>query len=145
MYSCTISQQNETDLINNFLMSLFNEEIPPSKIVDKYMSYEKNSKSYLAVISHIEEIRQGRDLDRGWLMPNHRIATLVSYNIGSYKDYSEHDKIKPKLTEKDKNHVYVLFDSSNEEILQYFLLENGKIKSFTLFGKGSEYWFFGYE
>ena len=67
------------------------------------------------------------------------------YNIISYSKYSENDILKLNWSHLDKSNVYVLVDSNGEEILQYFLLENGKIKSFSLFGKGKEYWFFGYD
>lgn len=143
--ACSIGQEKEMELIGSFLTSLFDEEITPSKIVDNYMPYSKNSHSYSAVISHIEEIRNGRDLDRGWLMPNYKIERLSNFNIGRYLEYAELDVIKPILSELDKKQTFVLLDSERKEILQYFLFENGKIKSFTLFGKGNEFWFFGYD
>ncbi len=143
--ACTSGQENEIEVIKGFLTTLFNENIPPSTIIDDHMIYSKNSNSYSALISHINEIRNGSNLERGWLMPNHKIKNLSNYNIFRYTQFIELDKLKLKLSESEMKRTYVLLNDESDEILQYFLLEEGKIKSFTLFGKGKEYWFFGYE
>lgn len=154
--NCSFSQTTEKPekLVKQFIKDLFNDSISPKTVVNTYLEIENDTNNSLSIserkemaIGIVEQTRNGKNKDLGWLIPNYEIKNIKHPKIYPYNKYKHLRTFDISGMESIENRVYVLLDSKKEKILQYFLLnEKGdKIMSFSLFGKGDDaFWFFGF-
>ena len=102
---------------------------------------------YDTAVGHIKQTRKDINKNNGWLIPNYKVANLKHRYIASYKSYQYLDKDKFFNTVDDdfKNEIYVLLNADKSEILQYFQIKDKRIRSFSLFVKPGQAYFFCYE
>lgn len=76
-----------------------------------------------------------------------KLCYLKHRYVASYKPYQylDKDKFFSAVDESFKNEIYVLLNDDKSEILQYFQIKNRKIRSFSLFVKPGQAYFFCYE
>lgn len=125
LISCNIQSQ-EKKLIFDFLTSCKNENIEITSIKEKYICENKNDAAKKAAldkfiedgISFVRKKMQSRDLSK--------LKILQVAN--------EAQEVKKVFINEDFSKVFVLKDG--EKILEYFLIENGKINAFTTMNKG---------
>ena len=128
----------EEILIQKYLVELKDEEgftISLQERIDKRLLYIK------AIRNQMSEEQPGSS----WLMPK-KVNANPENIMGKYSNYSNLDEFRFS-DRKDKaiiEKMYVLSNKDKTEILQYFLVEEGKIKYFTLFVKSGEASFFGF-
>ncbi len=151
-----MTAQNDKDkniqLIKNFLSVFFDESVAPETVVREYLIYgtylkDKMSKTgFEGAQLHILKARLEKDKNQGWLVPNHKVADLTEYHVYPFEDFEHLNTLKINGFGDDKpSGVYVLLNPEEDEILQYFLVREGKISSFSLLVKGGdEAFFFGY-
>lgn len=145
-----ISCKSQETIISKFSRDLFDSQVNPEKLVENYIAFDTlNSDSNYtqrksAVIEHIKAIRQGRNIDQGWIMPKGDWDP-DKIKIKPYKQVSHLGSLKLNAIENNENRVFVITDPDQKKILQYFLLdEKNKIHSFSLLVKGDQAWFFIY-
>lgn len=147
---CSFAQNKEKniELVKNFSEAIFDKNVEPETIVEKYMFANHNSKNLdsmrLKVSKHIEIARSKLGQEGGWLMPGNSVANEKTKHIESFLDVEKLNKLQLNLPEDKKKNVYVLLNSNKDEILQYFYVENSKISSFSMFVKTNKAWFFRY-
>lgn len=150
--SYSFSQSNhrvERILIKNFSEALFDNSVSPEKVVQDYMIFDIDEKKELQIAvskaaAHITVIREKVNQDGGWLLPDYKVAKEKEYKIEWFLDFEEISILKLNITAEKKKNVYVLLNSEKNKILQYFYLENNKIRSFSLFVKMNDAWFLSY-
>ena len=139
-------------LIKNFLSVLFDDSIPPKEVVEKYLVYgttledEMKKTGFEIAKGHIELARLEKEKNQSWLVPNHRVASLTEYHVFPFAEYEHLNTLNLNGFDEEKlKKVYVLLNPAKDEILEYFLTEDGKIASFSLLVKGGDQaFFFGY-
>lgn len=131
-------------LVKDFVIDLFDIEIKPKLIVDKYLEIKPDSLNSLSLVerkkgaeSVILEIRKRTSNEKNWLIPNYDIEHIKKPIVYPYQPNKGISTVKIKGIDKIENRVYVLLNSKKNEILQYFLLneDKNKITSFSLFVK----------
>jgi hypothetical protein len=141
-------------MTKQFILDLFDDNIPVNSIVETYLQIEPDSKSKLSLSERkngamgiIEKTRKGNGVKGSWLIPNIEIKYMKNLKIYPYKKFESLNKFKISGIETLKENIYVLLSSNKEEILQYFLLNknHNKILSFSLLVKAeNQAWFFTY-
>lgn len=137
-------------MVENFIIDLFNNDIPALQVVNKYIEIEPDSINTFSLLKRkqmavgiIEETRKGTFSP--WFYPDYSIRNIENPKVFPYKIYENKSDLTINAIDKVKENVYVLMDSKEKKILQYFLLSETKIISFTLFIKeGNNASFFSY-
>ncbi|MEM9884391.1 MAG: hypothetical protein AAF849_00750 [Bacteroidota bacterium] len=157
LLSCTSGgAQKEENLIKQFVKDLFDISLPEETLIQKYLVELKDKESFTISLQeridkrllYIKAIRNQMlegEPSPSWLMPKKANANLENI-VAKYSDYSYLNKFQFH-EEKEKaivENMYVLLDKDKREILQYFLIEEGKIKYFTLLVKSEQASFFGF-
>jgi len=124
--------------VSNYLIELKNE---------KKFSISLDERKEIR-LGHIKQIRlemQKNETDSKWLIPPKTNANPKNI-VAKYNDFKHLDKFKfyERKVESITKNMYVLLDRDKNKILQYFFVEDGKIKYFTLFVKSEDGSFFGY-
>ncbi|MFI8605389.1 hypothetical protein ACIGCP_13055 [Cellulophaga baltica] len=155
LFSCckSFSQKDtEEQVIGNFLLDLYDKNISAEKVVDKYLifSVQKNPGGVIGrdvAIQHILNIRLNKKITQNWLMPTNNISNLKIENIVDYKSHEILDKQLFFTYSNDslKKDIYILLNEEKNEILQYFLIKDNKIRAFSLFVKTNDASFFTYD
>lgn len=148
--------QKEENLIKQFVNDLFDISIPEETLIQKYLVELENEENFTVSLQeridkrllYIKAIRNEMSKEEpgaSWLMPEKANANHENI-VAKYSDYSHLDKFQFH-EEKGKaivENMYVLLDKDKKEILQYFLIEEGKIKYFSLLVKSGKASFFGF-
>tara|TARA_R110002096_G_scaffold6222_8_gene28791 strand:+ start:11437 stop:11934 length:498 start_codon:yes stop_codon:yes gene_type:complete len=141
---------NKEKMIEKFIKDQFNDKISTDDVVDIYIEVKPDSLNKFSIsdrkkiASGIIEKARNNQSDDSWLIPNYEIKFINDPRVYPYKKYKNLDKIEIGTSNKYKDRIYVLLDTKNEEILQYFLLneDNDKILSFSLFIKSENLGYF---
>lgn len=150
----SFSQEDKKQiLVKSFVQDLFNPDISQEHIVSNYLMELKDEKRFSNSVedrkynqlNHIKEIRDRKEDENNWLMPNKNNGNPKNH-VASYSKFQQLDTIAwaGQLSKKIKNEMFVLLDEDKTCILQYFLLKKDRIKSYTLFVKSGEALFFEY-
>ncbi|MRX41093.1 hypothetical protein GJU43_17545 [Flavobacterium sp. LC2016-23] len=126
LISCNIQSQ-EKKIIFDFLASCKDENIEITSIKEKYICENKSNtakkedsdKFIEYSISLVRKEMQSKDLSK-----------LKILHVAN-----EAQEVKKEFINEDFSKVFVLKDG--EKIIEYFLIENGKINAFTTMKKGS--------
>lgn len=140
-----VSCQNrkKEELIEKFIVDLFDDKIPASKIVEEYIEIQADNNNSFSLLERkkmvegvIEETRKGSDSK--WLIPDSSIKNIKKPKVFLYEIHEKKNELNIAGIEELKKNVYVLLDAKEEKIIQYFYLGEGKIISFSLFIKGND-------
>ena len=140
-------------MIKQFVIDLFNNNIIPQNVIDKYLEIKEDSENSLSISDRkklafgiIEKARNGESKEFGWIIPDYEIKSINKPKIYPITKYEKLDTLGISSKTKYKNNIFILLDSKKKKILQYFLLNetNDKIVSFSLFIKSDQAWFFSY-
>lgn len=123
--SCNIQSQ-EKKLIFDFLASCKDENIEITSIKEKYICGNKNNTEKKAALDKF--IEDGISLIRKE-MQSKDLSKLKILQVAN-----EAQEVKKEFINEDFSKVFVLKDEENS--IQYFLIENGKINAFMAMNKG---------
>lgn len=137
-------------MVENFIIDLYNNDISASNLVEKYIEIKPDKTNTLSLLERkkmavgvVEETRKGTFSP--WFYPDYSIKNIENPKVFPYKIHENKSDLIINGINEIKEQVYVLMDSKEEKILQYFLLSETKIVSFTLFIKeGNNASFFSY-
>lgn len=144
---------NKERMIEKFIVDQFNDKIPASSVVEKYLEINPDSLNKVTLTNRkklaSEIILKARNNEgySSWLIPNYEIKNIKKPKVYLLKKFKNLDSLGIASLTKYENHIYVLLDSNKEKILQYFLLNEvkNKIISFSLFIKSDNLaWFFSF-
>lgn len=124
-------------IIEHFVVDLFNNDIPALKVVNKYIEIKPDNSNTFSLLERkkmavgiIEETRKGTFSP--WFYPDYSIKNIKNPKVFLYKIQENESDLIINGIEKIKEDVFVLMDSKEEKIVQYFLLNKNKIVSFNL-------------
>jgi len=148
--SCKSQNYSEKEMIEQFAIDLFNDQIKPETIVEKYIyvskeldtkiPYEKREQGYAELI---KETRAGKGVDGVWVYPNIHLKAIKKPKAYLYEEYSNLISVNINNIETIKDRVYVILNTKKTKILAYILLNEtkNKILSLSLLGKDDTAYF----
>lgn len=157
LISCIdVIAQKEEDIIKNFVTDLFDTSISEETIVKNYLvelkydenftiSLQERNDQQLLYLKAIRIQMLEEESNPSWLIPD-KINANPKNVVAKYLDYSHLDEFRfhERKAKPITENIYVLLDQDKKKILQYFFIEEGRIKYFTLFVKSEEASFFGH-
>lgn len=141
-------------MLEKFVVDLFDDSIPAENIIETYLQIEAEINNELSILERkkaveqiIEKTRNGEGVKGSWIIPNNEIKHLKNPKIYPYEKYENINNLEISGIDTIKENVFVILDTENKKILNYFLLnsKNDKIISFSLLVKAENNgWFFAY-
>lgn len=148
--SSSCKEETGKEMIEQFAIDLFNNQIKPETIVEKYIyiskeldtkiPYKKRKQGYTELI---KETRAGKGIDGVWVYPNIHLKSIKTPKAYLYEEYSNLSIVKINNIETIKDKVYVILNTKKTKILAYILLNEtkNKILSLSLLGKDNTAYF----
>lgn len=148
--SSSCKEETGKEMIEQFAIDLFNNQIKPETIVEKYIyiskeldtkiPYKKRKQGYAELI---KETRAGKGIDGVWVYPNIRLKAIKTPRAYLYEEYNNLSTVKINNIETIKDRVYVILNTKKTKILAYILLNEtkNKILSLSLLGKDNTAYF----